>query len=152
MFAIQHILVPVDFSECSEAALPYATALARKYGAKITLLHVVSTNIYVGAGSELVYWDQLLSSMEEEARKMLAATFSPAERAQLKIEEKVVHGIPFSVILEEAQQGHVDLIVMATHGRTGLSHAVLGSVAERVVRLSPVPVLTIHPQPTTVKE
>lgn len=145
MPVMKNILVPLDFSECSEAALPYAAALAQKYKAKITLLHVVSTHIYMGAGSELVYWEQILSSMEEEAHKMLATIFSPTERALLQLKERVVHGIPFAVILEEAKSGEADLIVMATHGRTGLSHAVMGSVAERIVRLSPIPVLIIRP-------
>lgn len=145
MARIQHILVPVDFSPSSEAALPYALAFARRYKAKITLLHVIPTNVY--AVGEMTYWqlsEQVFSAFEEEAAQKLAATFTPEERQELEIEEKVTQGVPFAEIVQEAREGQVDLIIMGTHGRTGLSHFVLGSVTEHVIRKAPCPVLTVR--------
>jgi nucleotide-binding universal stress UspA family protein len=146
---LQHILVPLDFSQCSEEALPYAKLWAKKYGAQITLLHVIPMHMYVGSyvGDELHAWqwsEQVLLILEQEARKKLATVFSPAERLQFRVIEKVTRGVPFAEILAEANAQQVDLIVMATHGRTGVSHVMLGSVAEQVVRAAPCPVLTIR--------
>jgi glycine betaine transporter len=138
-------LVPFDFSPCSEAALPYAATLARKYGARIILLHVIPTQLYVVG--EVNYWqlsEKAFLALNQEALTKLSNAFSPAERDQLDIVEKVVHGIPVMEILREAIDSVVDLIVMGTHGRTGVSHLMLGSVAEQVVRQASCPVLTVH--------
>lgn len=152
MLTLRHILVPLDFSACSEAALPYTASLARKYGAKVTLLHVIPTQMY--AVGEADFWqlsDQVLTTLEQEARQKFAAVFSPAEREQLEVAEKVTQGVPFAEIIEEAKEQAVDLIVMATHGRAGVSHLILGSVTEQVVRQAPCPVLTVRPDAERVE-
>lgn len=146
MQSLRHILVPLDFSGYAEAALPYAALFARKYGAKITLLHVIPAQMY--AVGEMDFWqfsDEVLTTLEESARQKLQALYSPAERVEFAIEERVRQGTPFVEILLEAEEQEVDLIVMATQGRTGIAHLMLGSITERIVREAFCPVLTIRP-------
>jgi nucleotide-binding universal stress UspA family protein len=87
----------------------------------------------------------LLKAVEEQAKRKLEHFLSQLPGAQVKITRRVVVGVPFQRIMESASTEQVDLIVMATHGHTGLKHLILGSVAERVVRLAPCPVLTLRP-------
>ena len=136
---IHHILVPTDFSEPSQRAMTYAFELAQKVGAKLSLLHVIEVPVYAIE----VYLP--LQDLEQDARRELARLLPEAEAAHVDVTRLVAMGGPYEKILETATAEQVDLIVMATHGRTGLSHLVLGSVAERVVRLAPCPVLTIRP-------
>jgi universal stress protein A len=138
------ILAPTDFSEYSQQAIQYARELAQKFGATLVLLHVVELPPYPIEGlppSQL--GGTLLDELEQQATRDLAQLL-PKE-AEVKVVRRVVVGIPYRKIVEVAEAEKVDLIVMATHGRTGLSHLVVGSVAERVVRTAPCPVLTIHP-------
>ncbi len=155
MLPLRHILVPLDFSTYAEEALPYATTLACKYQAKVTLLHVLPLPLYIYMGSYkddgMNAWhlaEHILETLEEEVKQKLATVFSPAERVELEIVEKVTRGLPFDEIIQEAKKEQVDLIVMTTHGRTGAFHLLLGSVAEQVVREAPCPVLTIRKPPT----
>jgi nucleotide-binding universal stress UspA family protein len=144
-----HILVPTDFSEYSKQAVQYARELAQKFGASLDLLHVVELPPYPIEGlppSEL--GGNLLDDLEQQATSDLAQVL-PKE-AEVTVVRRVVVGIPYRRIVEVAADEKVDLIVMATHGRTGFSHLFMGSVAERVVRTAPCPVLTIHPTSGTV--
>lgn len=142
MSVFNHVLVPTDFGEPAQRAVDLAIALAPKFEANVTLLHAswlpVTAAISYGAG---LPWPT--DAYLEQAEKELDALASRARERYPKIDAYAVEGEPWEEILRGALQHHADLIVMGTHGRRGLSRALLGSVAERVVRLSPVPVLTI---------
>ena len=137
----QHFLVPLDFSEHAEKALQYAIELAQKVPAHITLLHVIHT-MPLGVtemGASLPY--SYLQEMEADIAQAMDAYLQQVQEAKLQGEVKTVHGVPFQEIVEHAKADRIDLIVMGTHGRTGLQHVLLGSVAEKVVRLAPCSVL-----------
>jgi nucleotide-binding universal stress UspA family protein len=136
---IRHILAPTDFSEHSKQAVTYAFELAQKVNAKLSLLHVIEVPVYA------IEVALPLEELEQVARRELARLLPEAETAHVAVTRLVVMGMPYQRILETAADEQVDMIVMATHGRTGLSHLFMGSVAERVVRTSPCPVLTIRP-------
>jgi nucleotide-binding universal stress UspA family protein len=137
----QHYLVPLDFSEHADKALQYAIELAQKVPARLTLLHVIHTMplgvTEIGASLPYAY----LQEMEADIAQAMDAYLQRVQAAKLQGEVKTVHGVPFQEIVECAKAGKVDLIIMGTHGRTGLQHALLGSVAEKVVRLAPCSVL-----------
>jgi universal stress protein A len=143
---IRHILAPTDFSDYSKKALSDAFELAQTFGAKLSLLHVVELPPYPleGFAPPAVSAD-LLSDLERQASAELARVLPEARQATIEVTRAVAMGAPSQTIVETAEAAHVDLIVMATHGRTGLSHLLIGSVAERVVRTAPCPVLTIRP-------
>jgi nucleotide-binding universal stress UspA family protein len=143
---IRHILAPTDFSAPANQAVRKALALAQIFGAKLTILHVVEPPSYLVHDHAASHQAPLLlKGMEEQANRKLAHVLSQLPKAQVKITPRVVVGVPSQRITEAASTEHVDLIVMATHGHTGLRHLVLGSIAERVVRMAPCPVLTIRP-------
>jgi nucleotide-binding universal stress UspA family protein len=142
----RHILAPTDFSEYSKKAVASALELAQKFGAKLTILHVVELPPYPVEG----YVPPSLSAtflddMERQATVDLAQVVPEAEAAKVDVARLVAVGTPYRKIVETAEADHVDLIVMATAGRTGFSHLVLGSIAERVVRTASCPVLTMRP-------
>jgi nucleotide-binding universal stress UspA family protein len=142
----RHILAPTDFSEYSKKAVASALELAQKFGAKLTILHVVELPPYPVEG----YVPPSLSAtflddMERQATVDLAQVVPEAEAAKVEVVRLVAVGTPYRKIVETAEADHVDLIVMATAGRTGFSHLVLGSIAERVVRTASCPVLTMRP-------
>lgn len=145
------ILCAVDFSECSHAALAHALLLAKSTGAKIDVLHAYYVPAPIQPG--LMLWmakgpRPAWQVAEEQARTELDEFLS---RHGLDIRQRVdlhvVHEDPTSAIVGFAAQHRSSLIVMGTHGRTGASRLVTGSVAERVVRLAPCPVLTVHEPP-----
>lgn len=142
MTAFSHIFVPTDFGEPAERALDVAIALASKFDAKITLFHAswLPPSAHVAYGEGLP-WPT--DAFMEQGEKELGAVAARAQARYPKIESCVVKGEPWEEILRGAKERGADLIVMGTHGRRGLSRVFLGSVAERVVRLSPIPVLTI---------
>jgi nucleotide-binding universal stress UspA family protein len=144
----QHILVPLDFSSYAEQALDSAIALAQKPQARVTLLHVIQppgVNVAGGIWPSATFLQELEAAITRDMEGYLARVTS----AGLAGEIVVVHGVPFQEILDTAKARQVDLIIMGTHGRTGLAHVLLGSVAEKVVRLAPCPVL-IARQPAPV--
>ncbi len=146
MFTLKSILVPVDFSEPSDAALATAVELAKQYNATLTIVHVFDLPPAY-AGMDVPPMD-LMAPMVEAARKELDAKLAEV-RASLPSAQIVMgQGAPWREILAAAEDTHADLIVVGTHGRGGIKRVVLGSVAERVVRHSPVPVLTIRPRAT----
>jgi nucleotide-binding universal stress UspA family protein len=149
MVAIRHILCPTDFSAPASEALNYAKALAAEFGSQMHLLNVVATPQVGWAGESAAFsWPTLLADLESDARKhlerLIPATDPLASRLTLATEV----GVPVDRILEYVAANQIDLIVMGTHGRGLVGHMFLGSVAERVVRRSPVPVLTVHGGPT----
>jgi nucleotide-binding universal stress UspA family protein len=149
---IRQILAPTDFSECSKQAVTYAYELAQSFGAKLILLHVVELPVYpVEAFLPYTGGTALLDDLEHQARLDLAQLLPKDEDGRVEVICLAVPGTPYYKIIEVAQAAKIDLIVMATHGRTGLSHLVMGSVAERVVRMAPCPVLSIRPTPASTE-
>jgi universal stress protein A len=147
---IRQILAPTDFSELSKQAIARAYELAQTFGAKLVLLHVVELPAYpVEVFLPSAEGTRLLDDLERQARLDLAQLLPQAQNDKVEIACQTVVGTPYLKILEVAAAEKVDLIVIATHGRTGLSHLVVGSVAERVVRMAPCPVLTIRPTAAT---
>jgi nucleotide-binding universal stress UspA family protein len=141
VMAVQRFLVPLDFSEDANQALDYAIDLANKLGGRLTLLHVMQSLPMGGTdmGVVLPYTD--IQELEAEITRSMEAYLERITAAGLEGEIMVVHGIPFHEIIETAKIRQVDLIIMGTHGRTGLHHVLVGSVAEKVVRLAPCSVL-----------
>lgn len=146
----RRILFPTDFSEGANAALAHALELQRQFGASLTLLHVYELPI---AYTEVYAFSaDLIGAIEQSARREMAKAVEHARerarqldpQASSKIEAKVMVGSGATTIVEEAKRGGYDLIVMGTHGRTGMRHLFIGSMAERVVRTAPCPVLTIR--------
>ena len=143
---IQRILAPTDFSELSKQGLTSALELAETFGAKLLLLHVVEPPPYPVEGimpSQL--GATLLDDLERQASNDLVQMLSETHGRIVEVTRRVVVGIPYRKIVEVAEEEKSDLIVMTTHGRTGLSHLVMGSVTEKIVRTAPCPVLTIRP-------
>jgi len=144
---IRKILVPTDFSPRSDAALDYAAALATPLNAAVHLVHVVEEpfagewEMYVRAAQEIR--DQL----DADARSRLATAVGRLDPRVVPVSTGIRHGSAFEGILYEAKAIGADLIVMGTHGRSGLSHLMLGSVAERVIRGAHCPVLAVRTLP-----
>ena len=145
MKLFRRILVPHDFSEHASRALRLATALARQHGGRLIVLHAITpVHPVSGLPEEGLSWfpDPELVSIERRRLAALVAR-TVAARDAPPVTCKVVIGDPFQRITEAARGA--DAIVMATAGRTGLSHLLIGSIAEKIVRHSPVPVLTLRP-------
>ncbi|AKV00532.1 Universal stress protein family [Labilithrix luteola] len=141
-----HILVPIDFGEPSLRALDAAISLAPKFGSTITLLHVswLPPPVYAAYAQGFAWPTE---EMERSAREELASVLEKTRAEYDAVEGLVVTGEPRQMILDVAAERCVDLIVMGTHGRHGIPRAILGSVAERIVRQSVVPVLTVSAKP-----
>lgn len=136
----EHILVPTDFSTGSEYALTAATGLARQFQARLTLIHVAH------AADEF----EMFRRMVEPAwQREMEARRKRVEEAAVPVDTIMTRGVAAQTIVDAARGKGVDLIVMGTHGRTGLRHMLIGSVAERVVRLAPCPVMVVPDRPDT---
>ncbi len=145
---LTRILAPTDFSEHSSHAIPYAAGMAQQFGGKLILLHVVSSETLMSISKAHVPphpVDQVYEDLAQQIREQYTTHVPPQTRKAVETEILVLPGVPFQEILRAAALKAVDLIVMATHGRTGLSHALMGSVTEKVVRKAPCPVLSIRP-------
>ncbi len=147
MLPFRRILFPTDFSEPAEYAWPYALTFAEEFGAEVHLVHVVSppprlTEAYAVNFNP----EKMVHSLTEEANASMDQQIEKAKARGLIFHREVRVGVDYREIIDYAAKHDIDLIVMATHGRTGLAHVLLGSVAEKVVRKAPCPVLTIkHP-------
>jgi nucleotide-binding universal stress UspA family protein len=145
------LLVPTDFSSGSSAATEYALWLAGRTNAKVIFYHVMEPTVY-SVDFALTRPD-LSTEVRERANEMLRQLVEEARGRGIPAEHAVAVGAPFAEIGRAAAERKADLIVMGTHGRTGLSHVVLGSTAERVVRLAPCPVLTVKaPAPSSTEK
>lgn len=142
-FKIKHILVPIDFSDCSKKALQYALSFAREHKAALTLLYVVAPVYGAGEFGGIDY-AQLEASMTGDGKKELAKLAADEVEAEIPIDTLVRVGPPAASIIEVARSLPADFIVISTHGRTGLKHVFLGSVAEHVVQCAPCPVLVVR--------
>jgi nucleotide-binding universal stress UspA family protein len=145
---ITRILVPIDFSAHSERALDHAAALAKTFGASVELLHVVEDPFaHGGWGSEMYIPDitQTRQAAIEDAERQIEATRTAIADRRVPIVTSVRMGRPAPTIIEHADAVNANLIVMGTHGRTGVARMLIGSVAEQVVRTAHCPVLTVRP-------
>lgn len=146
MIRLKKILCPTDFSEHSRSSLLYACELATKFQAELHLLHILQdlVTIVPEAGMSFVppgdYMEQMQISATQALEKVPGEGFSGATVRAVRT------GAPFVEIVRYAREQQIDLIVISTHGRSGLAHVLLGSVAEKVVRKAPCPVLTIRPE------
>jgi nucleotide-binding universal stress UspA family protein len=138
------ILVPTDFGEPSESALDYAIDFARVFGSDIVLLHAYEIPIMGFPDGALVATAELTTSITESARIGLERQMKTREGSGVAMRAIVKQASPVDAVNEVADETHAELVVMGTHGRRGLPRALLGSVAEKVVRACKVPVLTVH--------
>ena len=143
-FKLSRILVPVDFSACSMKALQYAIPFARQFNASITLLNVVRINYAVGTEFGAVDFPFIETEIRKGAEKQLAALAAEHASSGVKVDTELRSGLEAQGIAEAAKSLESDLIILSTHGHTGLKHLFLGSVAENVVRLAPCPVLVVR--------
>lgn len=146
MIALKHVLVPVDFSECSEAAVTQARAFADRFGATLHVLHVVTEPLHevwatYAPGADFL---DTVQRLEGEACKEIERLSALADLPPGRLVIATVWGDASEQILKYAATHGIDLIVSGTHGRRGWDHVIMGSVAERLVRLAPCPVLTVH--------
>ena len=150
MIALTKILVATDFSEPSDAAYAYGRELALNFGARLTVLHIVENIQMRVSGSDGFDYSSpgLQQDIEAAARAHLQAMVAIEAGGRLRLEPVVLaSNTPSHAIVDYANRTGVDLIVMGTHGRGAVAHLLMGSVAERVVRTAPCPVLTVrHPQ------
>jgi len=147
MVPIRRILFPTDFSEYADYAWPFALQFAQEFGAEVHLLHVVARPPHMTEAYALNFDpEKFTQALTNEACTSLERLVQAAKDRNVESRSAVRIGVDFHEIIDYARTCQIDLIVMATHGRTGLAHALVGSVAEKVVRKAPCPVLTIkHP-------
>jgi nucleotide-binding universal stress UspA family protein len=138
------IMVPIDFSPSDEQALRYATSLARDSGGTLLIVHVEEPPMAYGAGE--FYVGAADAETEDQIAAQLEALVPPD--GSVSYEHRLLNGEPAQQIVQLATDERVDLIVMGTHGRTGVLRALMGSVAESVVRLAPCPVFTLRDSAT----
>lgn len=145
-FEIKRILAPTDFSDHSCHALGYARTFASRWDAELHLINVIEPAVFpTEAGLTPMGMINLDSELTEAADRAMADMLKREELQGLRTISAITHGRASSAIIEYARDNAIDLIVIATHGRTGLEHLIFGSTAERVVRESPCPVLTVRP-------
>jgi universal stress protein A len=140
---IKRLLVPVDFSDSSAKALDFAIDFARMHKAEVLLVHVIEPMNYA-----VPRWLPEPTALLEEQRKEAAAEIAKLEahvrEKRVKCRSEIHFGVVYEMIAELARQSNADMIVIATHGRTGLAHMIIGSVAERVIQNSLCPVLVVR--------
>lgn len=148
MIEMKTILHPTDFSEPSKHALSYAISFAREFGAKLYVLHVIEEV------AKAAYFDmmqmpplaEIMADIETEARKALDNLLDDEVKEQIEVEYVILRGAPFLETVRYAEEIKADMIVCGTHGHTGIKHALFGSVAEKIIRKAPCPVLSVrHP-------
>ena len=143
----QTILVPSDFSECGETAWNHAVQLAKVHNSRIVVLYVVEPVMsHYGLVGLIPGVKELEEQHDIASRLKLKELVDHAEEQGLTVEGKILTGKPSRCVLDAAKDAGADLIIMGTHGRSGLAHDNIGSTAERVVQKSGVPVLVVHPE------
>ena len=148
MIEVDHILVPVDFSESTGRVIEWAAHLAEEHQSRITLLHAyhlpVEFQQLEGAALPADFW----TSVRKEAEGNLKGLAEPLRARGITTDTAACDGYAATVIVDEAQEREVDLIVIGTQGLSGLKPLLLGSIAERVVQKAPCPVLTVKQRTT----
>jgi nucleotide-binding universal stress UspA family protein len=147
MVSFKRILVPVDFGESSKQALEVALGLAKQFGGELTLLHTWEIPVYGYGAMEFSAMD-MLTPIQGAATEQLDALVAEVRRQHPETKGVLARGVAWREVLTVIEQNKPDLVVMGTHGRRGLGRAILGSVAEKIVRMSPVPVLTVRSKTT----
>ncbi len=140
---IRKILAPIDFSGRSIEELRWATTMANIFGAELITLHVIppeTVEVYAREGKD---WNAMREEVCEKTKEMVEEVGSDIGLAGLEHEEHVVAGEPVEEILHAIKLHDIDFVVISTHGRSGISHALMGSVVEKLVAKSPVPMLTL---------
>ena len=145
MICVTRILLPTDFSELSSHATKYACALAEQFAAELHVLHVYE-KFTLPESSLGVDWTLVLAEAKQAAERQMAEVLGGLWRADRPVVKAFVEGTPFVEIIRYAKEHDIDLIVLGTHGRSGIAHMLIGSVAEKVVRKAPCPVLTVRPK------
>jgi nucleotide-binding universal stress UspA family protein len=138
------ILVPTDFGGPATAALDYAVELARPFNADVVVVHAYAIPV-IGSGEGPLIMAELTQRILQAAQACLDEAVAVHAKCGVPMRAFIREGDPWVVTLEMIKEAHADLVVMGTHGRKGLPRFLIGSVAEKVVRTSPVPVLTVHP-------
>ena len=146
------ILVPTDFSEPSNAALELAIDLAQRFDAELELFHAQELPAYIFPDGVVPISPGIIADLDRATRAELDRLAARVQNAGVRVSTSHSIGAHHTEILRRAEEIGADLIAMGTHGRTGIKHALLGSVAERVVRRAPCPVLTVRPQAHHVHE
>jgi len=147
MIKVEKILYPTDFSDPSGFAFEYACEMAKNFGAELEIVHIIVdetqiVSFYLPQSTSLL----LAEDLEKGAKKQLedfTAKYSE-ELAGIKYTTEIIKGVPFVEIIKAAKDKNVDLIVIGTHGRSGIEHVLFGSTAEKVVRKAPCPVFTVR--------
>jgi len=146
MFNIRNIIVPTDFSNLSFTAFDYAKDIAKRWGAKIHVVYVLEKQPpFLAMRSLDVNEDQVMKSMEEQAKKQLEDAVKKFGKTDLDISPILLKGVDYEELVKYSKKIKADLIVLATHGRTGFIHTLIGSVTEKVVRHAKCPVLVTTP-------
>jgi nucleotide-binding universal stress UspA family protein len=147
MIAIKKILFPTDFSDCAKTAQEYAAAFAGQFQAELHLLHVLAdlTTTMPDPGFATSLSKNYLVELKHEAQRSLDKVLPQGTDPALRVVRALRMGNPFVEIVKYAEEAQTDLIVIGTHGRSGLVHLLVGSVAEKVVRKAQCPVLTVRP-------
>jgi nucleotide-binding universal stress UspA family protein len=150
MISLKKILVATDFGEAADAALAYGRELGRSFNARLDVVHVVENILTRGFGAEgyVASYPELQEEVEEAATRQLNSILSAEDRDVLRATTTLLKSnSPAFALVTYAKENDVDLIIMGTHGRGAFAHLLMGSVAERVVRTAPCPVLTVrHPE------
>ena len=145
MIQLKRILLPSDFSELSSEATKYACVLVEQFDAELHMLHVHETFV-IPEYAMGIDWEKLAQEAQKSAEAHMNEVLDPEWKTGRTVVVATAEGPPFLEIIRYAKEHDIDLIVMATHGRSGVSHMLIGSVAEKVVRKAPCPVLTVRPK------
>jgi len=151
MIEFKNILLTTDFSSNSAVARPYAVDLAKKYGAKLHLLHIFEDAGYyhdagMNEGVPFVPMEWIEKAQTERKRKLNELAAAIEAEDGVKADATIRVGSAPNEIIDFAAENNIDCMVISTHGKTGLAHFIFGSIAEKIVRMSPCPVLTIRPK------
>ena len=145
MIKLKKILVPTDFSDYSMHALQYGLSFCREFTAELILLHVIEDPFYPSNGATFGFnIEEFFRQMEEESSKRMLEMVPPEIEKEMPVERIAIRGTPFLEIIRLAKEQAADMIVLSTHGRSGLAHVLMGSVTEKVVRKAPCPVLVVR--------
>lgn len=142
----QKIVCPIDFSEFTDEIIEYSLSIAKKYEAEIHLLHVIPTSSYFTPYESFLTTENI-ATMEKSIESEIERDFEEViKKIGIPVKKAIRTGDIFVEILKYIKNEKIDLVVMGTHGRSGFEHIIMGSVAEKVIRKSPSPVLTIRPK------
>jgi nucleotide-binding universal stress UspA family protein len=144
VLTLRHILVPVDFSETSDRALGYAIDLARKFEAQVTIVHAYQIPVYAFPEGAYITGADVAAQISTAAQGRLDALVEAHKVSGVPLSGVLRDGVPWEEINAVAAETKADLVIIGTHGRRGLMRALLGSVAENVIRTTSLPVLVIH--------